>query len=491
MLLPAASGPTRSRHEVVILGAGMSGLCMAIGLKRAGIQDFVVLEKQEGLGGTWWDNTYPGAQVDVPAPLYSYSFASNPHWSRRFAPAPEIQAYMQRVAEHHGLLSHIRFATRITEAAFDAGDACWRIASDRGDALEARFFVCSTGPLSEPRWPQIPGLDGFQGARMHSARWDHGFRMDGRRVAVIGTGSSASQLVAPIAARAGQLHVFQRTANWVLPRPDRRYTALDRLLARFPPYAGFVRWTWMQMLELGRRGFDEGTLTRRLLLTTAARHLAKQVPDAALRKRLTPDYPLGCKRIIYSNDFYPALARPNVELVTDAIERITAGGIVAADGRERPIDALVCATGFDLAHVLSSVRITGLRGRSLARAWRRGPEAYHGITVSGFPNMFLLLGPNTATGHTSTLLFIEPEVDHAIGCMQAVRSGGHRWIDVRPEVLRSHNERLQARLAGSVWSQCHSWYRLEGGRIIALFPGFTREYVRAVRRPDLGNYVFE
>jgi len=489
--MDAARGPQNSRHEVVILGAGMSGLCMAIQLKRAGIDDFVILEKQPGLGGTWWDNTYPGAHVDVPAPLYSFSFAPNPGWTRRFAAAPEIQAYMQALAVRHGLLAHMRLATCMTEARFDEASGVWHVATDRGDALQARFFVCSTGPLSQVRWPDIPGLADFQGQRMHSARWDHGHDMAGQRVAVIGTGSTASQLVPPIADKAQRLHVFQRTANWVLPRSDRPYGVFDRLLARLPPYAALVRWSWMQLLEWGRRGFEDGTLARRMLLKLATSHLHRQVSDPALRQRLVPPYPLGCKRLIYSNDFYPALGRANVELVSEPITCITAHGIVTADGCERPIDTLVCATGFDAVELLSSVAVTGVAGRTLREAWQHGPEAYHGITVAGFPNLFLMLGPNTGTGHTSTLLYIEPEVDHAIACMKAVRERGHRWIDVRGDVFRQHNHRLQSRLEGSVWSHCRSWYRMDGGRIVALFPGYTREYVQAVRQPDFAaDYRF-
>ncbi|HEV8690998.1 MAG TPA: NAD(P)/FAD-dependent oxidoreductase [Ideonella sp.] len=476
------SPPEPEQREVAILGAGMSGLCMAVKLQRAGIDDFVILEKSPGLGGTWWDNRYPGAHVDVPAPVYSFSFAPNPDWTRRFASAAEIQAYMQRVAGRFRIGPHIRFGQRIVDARFDEATGRWQIYTEGGAHMAARFFVCSTGQLNQPRWPSIPGLDDFRGRRLHSARWDPGIDLAGQRVAVIGTGSTASQLVAPIANVAQRLHVFQRTANWVMPRLDRRYKRWDRWLAHFPPYAALVRAAWVLALEGGRRGFDEGTLARRGMLAAAAAHLRRQVPDEALRRRLTPPYPLGCKRIIYASDFYPALCKPHVELVTDAIERITERGIVTADGRERELDALVCATGFDTGHPLSSLEVTGLQGRTLRQAWADGPEAFHGVTVAGFPNLFLMLGPNTATGHTSTLLYIEPEADHAVACMRAVRRGGHRWIDVREEVFRAHNQHLQQRLAGSVWAQCSSWYRMGGnGRIVALFPGFTREYRRAVR----------
>jgi cation diffusion facilitator CzcD-associated flavoprotein CzcO/acetyl esterase/lipase len=488
--LAHAAGPSTSTHEVVILGAGMSGLCMGIQLQRAGIHDFVILEKQPGLGGTWWDNTYPGAHVDVPAPAYSFSFAPNPDWKRRFASAQEIQTYMQDVAQRHQLLGHIRLATQITQASFNEDTGHWDFKTDRGDTLRSRFFVCSTGPLNQLRWPDIPGLEEFQGQRLHSARWDHAVPITGQRVAVIGTGSTASQLIPPIAQQARQLHVFQRTANWVLPRLDRPYNFIDRALAYLPLYSRVVRWTWVQLLELGRRGFDEGTLARKAMLQLARSHLRRGIPDPALQARLQPPYPLGCKRLIYSNDFYPALAQKNVELVTEPIERITPRGVLTRDGMEREIDVLVCATGFETTQLLSSIQVSGTQGMDLRECWSKGPEAYQGITVAGFPNMFLMLGPNTITGHTSTLLYIEPEVRHAITCMQAVRSGGHRWIDIRPEIYRAHNDELQARLQGSVWSLCRSWYRTDNGRIVALFPGFTREYVQSVSRPAFQNYRF-
>jgi cation diffusion facilitator CzcD-associated flavoprotein CzcO/acetyl esterase/lipase len=483
-----AASPAVRRHEVLVLGAGMSGLCMAVQLKKAGTHDFVILEKSPGLGGTWWDNRYPGAHVDVPAPLYSFSFAPNPRWRRRFAAAAEIQAYMDGVARRFGVLPHIRLGRQVKTAVFDEVAGRWTVTTAGGQVYSARFFVCSTGPLNQPRLPDIPGLAGFQGRVLHSARWDAQADFGGQRVAVIGTGSTASQLVPPIARAAGQLHVFQRTANWVLPRLDRRYVAIDRWLARLPPYSLAVRAFWYHLMEWGRRGFEDGSVARKGMLKTAELHRRRQLPDAALRQRLTPTYPLGCKRIIYSSDFYPSFNRPNVELVTDAIERFTAHGIVTADGRERGIDTLVCATGFDTVQLLSSVLITGRDGQHLKDAWRDGPEAWHGLLVAGFPNFFLMLGPNTATGHTSTLLFIEPGVRFAIACMRHLRDSGARWLDLRGEVMAEHNRQLQARLAGSVWTACRSWYRTEQGKVVALWPGFTGEYRRAIHTPRFADF---
>lgn len=486
---PLSRGPYPARiHHTVILGAGMSGLCAAIELQKAGLHDFVMLEQSEGIGGTWWDNRYPGAQVDVPAPAYAFSFAPNPHWRQRFANAPEIQAYQQALAEKHGLTARLRLGTRLAEARYDEASGRWRFLTESGERFESRFFICSTGPLSQPRWPDIPGLEDFQGERLHSARWDAGVAMEGKRVGVIGTGSTAVQLVPPIAEKAGQVFVFQRTANWVLPRLERRYRWFDRWLARLPPYAALVRRSWVAFLELGRRGFEDDTLMRRFMLWLARRHLQAQVGDPGLRAALVPGYPLGCKRIIYSSDYYPTLVQPHVELVTAGIERLTTTGIRCDDGSKREIDVLVCATGFDTVHLLQSILVTGRDGRTLADAWRDGPEAWHGVSVAGFPNLFLLLGPNTATGHTSTLLYIEPAVRHAIACMRAVAEGGHRAIEVREEVMRTHNAELQGRLSGSVWTQCSSWYRMNTGKVVAIFPGYTREYQRGVRNPDWAAY---
>ena len=479
-----------TRHQVVILGAGMSGLCMAVQLKRAGQHDFVILEKSEGLGGTWWANRYPGAHVDVPSPLYSFSFAPNPAWTRRFAAAPEIRAYMEGVAVRYGVQPHIRLGQAVRDARFDAANGLWRITTAQGQVFESRFFVCSTGPLSVPRWPDIPGMDSFAGQKLHSAAWDGSVGLKGQRVALIGTGSTAAQLLAPLTQRAAGITLFQRTANWVLPRIDRPYGALDRALAHLPPYTAAVRAIWYHVLEFGRRGFDDGTLARRVMKRTADTHLRRQVPDEALRQKLRPTYALGCKRIIYANDYYPALQQPHVSLVTADIQRIVADGVVTADGQHHQADVLVCATGFDVQHALSGVTITGLDDQTLAQAWADGPEARLGLTVAGFPNLFLMLGPNTATGHTSTLLFIEPGVRWALQAMQQVQQRDARFIDLKPAVMRAFNEALQARLKTSVWSQCRSWYRADSGRNIAIWPGFTGEYARAVAAQDWADFEF-
>jgi len=466
----------------------MSGLCMGVRLKRSGIDDFLILEKQAGLGGTWWDTRYPGAQVDVPAPAYAFSFAPNPDWSRRFATAAEIQRYQQALAEREGLLPHLRFGQTLVAAHWDTVAAEWRLHTAAGAVLRARWFVCSTGPLSPPRWPEFPGLDSFAGPRLHSARWDETVPIEGRRVGVIGTASSAAQLIPPLAERAASLTVFQRSANWVLPRLDRRYRTADRWLARRPLWAGLARQGWIGLLEQVRKGFDAGHPVRYLLLALAHGLRHWQVRDPVLRAALAPQYPLGCKRLIFSNNYYPALARPNVRLETTPIAAVQAGGLRLADGREHALDVLVCATGFDTGRPLSAISIRGRDGRSLDAAWADGAQAHHGISVAGFPNLFLLLGPNTATGHTSTLPFIEAAVEHILACMARTEAAGARAIEVEAEAMAAHNAALQARLAGSVWSQCQSWYRATNGRIVALFPGGSAEYVAAVRVPRTTDY---
>ena len=484
---------TDHRVELVVLVAGMSGLCMGIELKRSGIDDFLIIEKQTGIGGTWWDNIYPGAHVDLPAPLYCFSFEPNPLWKQRFAAAGEIQSYMEGCAKKYGLESHVRLRTKILSASFVEARGTWLIdtVGPHGpQRIETRFFICSTGPLSQVRWPDIPGLDTFKGRRLHSARWDPGYSAEGQRVAVIGTGSTGCQLIPKLAQQAHRLVVFQRTANWIMPRLDRPYSAIDHRLAQFPPYAWLVRRFWYSLLELTRSGFNKGSLMRSLMIRTSAFHLKQQVRDDGLRSRLMPTYPLGCKRIIFSSDFYPAICQSNVELVTDTIDHFTDHSVVTATGRDYPIDTLVCATGFETNRLLSALSIHGLDGRALKEVWADSPQAYKGVAVAEFPNLFFLLGPNTATAHTSTLLFIEPQSRHVVECIQKVRQGGYRWISVRPDAQKAYNQSLQDRLSESVWTMCSSWYRNKQGQIVMLWPGTTEEYLKSLKSHDFSAYQF-
>jgi cation diffusion facilitator CzcD-associated flavoprotein CzcO len=475
------------RVEVLVLGAGMSGLAVGVALARAGIGPVVICERSAGVGGTWWDTRYPGAHVDVPSPLYAFGFAPNPRWSRRFAAAPEIQAYMQRVVKRFGLQPQLRLSTRLTQARFDEAEGRWHVRAEDGRAWRARLLVLSTGPLSIPKWPAIEGLPSFAGARLHSARWPEGglaAHGAGRRVGVIGSGSTASQLVPPLFEAAAHGTLFQRTANWVLPRIDRPYGALDHALARVPPCAWAVRRAWYHLLEWGRRGFDEGTAARAGMQRTAARLRERQLKDPALRAAMTPTDPLGCKRIIYSSEFYPALARPNAEVVTAPILRIEPRGVVTAGagGGERlhALDTLVCATGFETVNLLGGFAVQGEGGTTLAEAWGRAPRAWRGVCVPRFPNCFFMLGPNTGTGHTSTLLYIEPQAAFVVRAWQEMQRRGASRCGVREDATEAWDAGLQRRLEGSVWSACRSWYRNEAGRIVAIFPGFTREYVEGL-----------
>ena len=489
--MAAEANTSENTPRIVILGAGMSGLCMAIGLKQSGITSFTILEKASGIGGTWWDNTYPGAQCDVRSHLYSYSFEPNPDWSRTYAPQAEIQSYMERCVHKYDLLPHIRFNSELVEARFAADRGLWLLRTIDGEALSANIFVCSCGPLSEPRFPDIPGLEAFHGTLFHSSRWDHDYDFSGKRAAVIGNAASAVQLIPQIAPLTQKLFVFQRSANWIVPRRDRAYKTWEKALFRVQligrAHRAFLYW----LHEMNRLAFNQGSLLAKLATKAAENHLRKQIPDVKLREALRPDYPLGCKRILISNDYYPTLMRPNVELVTTPIERILPDGIASSDGQVRRVDAIVCATGFNAVRMLSSVHIEGLAGCTLDSVWEHGPEAYHGVTVAGFPNFFLLLGPNTGQGHTSTLLYIEAQVQYTIRCINELMQRGQTYLSVRPEVMNRHNRELQAVLKNSVWaSGCGSWYKTKEGKVAAIHPGFSFQYVREMREPRFEDYAF-
>jgi cation diffusion facilitator CzcD-associated flavoprotein CzcO len=475
--------------DVVILGAGMSGVAAAIALTRAGKRSFVMLEQAAGIGGTWWDNRYPGAQCDVPSHLYSFSFAPNPDWSRAFAPAAEIQRYVERVARQAGITDRLRLGVRVLSARWDDATGRWDIATT-GGTFRPRHFVVSLGPLNHPRYPD--GIEAFQGPVQHTSRWDPGVDLGMRRVAVIGSAASAVQVIPPLAASAAHVTVFQRTPSWVVARPDRPYGSLERALFRFAPWSRLYRWWLYWEFEARVPAFRGRGLAHTLLRRMARQQLERQVADPALRERLTPTYPIGCKRILLSNDFYPTLAQENVTLVNAAAARFTANSVIAADGTETPVDAIVCATGFDAMDPLASLPIEGRDGATLAATWRDGPEAYRGVTVPGFPNLYLMLGPNSATGHTSVLIPIEAQAGYVVTCIEALARGNADSLEVREAAMRLYNARIQTRLAATVWAsdRCRSWYKTPSGRVLAIYPGPITRYALGLRRLHREDYTF-
>lgn len=486
----------RSRSDadfpIAIVGSGFAGLCMAIKLKQAGIDSFTIFERHGELGGTWWANHYPGAACDVPSHLYCFSFEPKPDWSRAFASQPEILDYMRHCADKYDLRRHIRFNTEIAGAEFDEATGLWRVHARNGETVTARAVVMGNGPLSEPALPRIPGIERFRGKSFHSAAWDHGYDLTGKRVAVIGTGASAIQFVPEIAPKVSRLHVFQRTPPWIIKRPDRAYTRFEKWLFRVCPPVQRLHRLMIYCIYEGRApAFVRATWAMKLLELGARRHLRKGIRDPRLRRTLTPDYVIGCKRVLLSNDYYPALTRPNVELVTDGIAEIREHGIVTRDGRERPVDAIIYGTGFRATQTLSHVRIVGRHGRDINDVWREqgGAQAYLGTTVAGFPNLFLMVGPNTGLGHNSIVYMIEAQVTYLIQCLRMLRDRRLKYLDVRPEVQEDYNLRLQERMKRTVWATgCKSWYLAENGKNVTLWPGFTFSFRRQMRYFDPAKY---
>ena len=486
--------PVTERHDVVVIGAGFAGLGMAIQLCRAGRTDFVVLERAGDLGGTWRDNTYPGCACDVPSHLYSYSFAPNPGWSRMFAPQPEIHGYLRDCARRFGVEPHLRLRRTVSAAVYDEAAGEWEVHVQGGpdaEVVRCRVLVSAIGALQTPLMPDLPGLDTFTGRAFHSARWPHDEDLAGRRVAVIGTGASAVQIVPEIARQAAHLDVYQRTPAWIVPRPDASISRSTRhRYARHPLAQRLVRGILYWVLEGRGVGF---TLSPRLtgpMARTARRHLHRQVADPELRARLTPTYRIGCKRVLISSAFYPALQRPHVELVVDGIDAFTATGIRDRSGIERPVDTVVFATGFDLTAHLRRLRLVGREGRTLEEVWaEEGANAHLGIMVAGFPNLFLLLGPNTGLGHNSVLCMIEAQIAFVLQALRTLDRRGARQLDVRPAAQTRSVRRVRRRLTGSVWqSGCRSWYLDEHGRNTAMWPGPTPRYWLATRRLRRRDY---
>ena len=487
-LLPSVRGMTR----VAIVGTGFGGIGAAIRLKQAGVEDLVLFERTHDLGGVWRDNTYPGAACDVPSHLYSFSFAPEGEWSRRFAPQSEIHAYLRRVAADFDVVRHVRFSTEVLAADFDEPTATWRLRLSDGSVHECDAVVAACGQLSRPAVPHLPGLETFAGTVFHSAHWDHAHDLTGRRVAVVGTGASAIQFVPEIAPKVAAMSVFQRSAPYVLHKPDREYGERTRALLRRSPWllrADRLR-TYV-VNEARSLGFNTEPRLMKGHELRFRRHLAKQVPDPVLRRALRPTDPIGCKRILQSNDWYPALTQPHVKLVTAAISRVRPDGIETVDGVLHAADTLILGTGFTATELLAPMQVTGRGGRRLTDAWSRGAEAYLGTTVSGFPNLFLLYGPNTNLGHNSIVLMLESQIRYVVQAVQHLRSFGGA-MEVRADVQAAYNDWLQTRLRGTVFAGgCRSWYLTADGRNTQNWPGSTLDFRRRTRRLRLADYVLQ
>ncbi len=488
---PPAALPAHA--DVAVIGAGFAGLGTAIKLRQAGRHDFVVLEKAAEVGGTWEANTYPGCQCDVPSNLYSFSFAPKPDWSQTFALQPEIWSYLRGVADEFGLRGHLRLGCELELASWDEDAGLWRLQTSHG-AMTARVVVAGMGGLSTPSIPDLPGLESFEGTAFHTARWDEEHNLRGRRVAVIGTGASAVQVVPRIQPEVERLTVFQRTPPWILPHPGRPVRPRERRLYRLLPalqraVRGAVYW--------GRETFMLGFKRHRLSRVprqVALRHLDDQVPDPELRRALTPDYEIGCKRILLSSDYFPALQQPNVELVANPVTAIRPRAVVTADGREHEVDTIVWGTGFRATEMEAGARFRGRDGRLLAEAWDEGGmQALRGTTVAGFPNLFLLIGPNTLLGHNSVVFIIESQLAYVMDALRTMDARGATVVDTRQAAQAAFNDGVQRRMRGTVWVDggCSSWYVDRHGRNTTLWPGTSWSFRQATRRFDPAEHLLE
>ncbi|MFE9452488.1 flavin-containing monooxygenase [Streptomyces sp. NPDC006739] len=485
---------TEHEHEhvrVAVIGSGFGGLGAAVRLRREGVTDFVVLERASAVGGTWRDNSYPGCACDVPSHLYSFSFAPNPEWPRAFSGQEHIRAYLERVTDVFGLRPHLRLDSEVKLMRWDAERLCWHIETTRGP-LSADVVVSATGPLSDPKIPDIPGLASFPGKVFHSARWDHDYDLRGKRVAMVGTGASAIQIVPAIQPEVGRLTLFQRTPPWVMPRVDRAISGAERRLHRQLPFTTQARRaTLWGIRELQVQAFTKHPDALGLVERVARRNMARAVKDPALRARLTPDYRIGCKRILLSSSYYPALARPNVDVVAAGLSEIRGSTAVAADGSEAEVDAIIFGTGFHVTDMPIAERVVGAAGTTLAEAWKGGMQALRGASAAGFPNWLTIIGPNTGLGNSSMILMIESQLNYLADYLRQLDVlGGRAALDARPGAVRAWNHRVQERMKRTVWNTggCTSWYLDASGRNTTIWPGTTAEFRRATRRVDLTEY---
>ncbi|GAB7032981.1 NAD(P)/FAD-dependent oxidoreductase [Streptomyces platensis subsp. malvinus] len=476
---------------MAVIGSGFGGLGAAVRLRRQGITDFVVLERADSVGGTWRDNSYPGCACDVPSHLYSFSFAPHPEWPRNFSGQPHIRAYLERVTDIFGLRPHIRFHSEVRHLRWNGDALHWEVETASG-RLTAEVVVSATGPLSDPKIPDIPGLDSFPGKVFHSSRWDHDYALRGKRVAVIGTGASAIQIVPAVQPEVQRLTLFQRTPPWVLPRADRRITAVEKWLHTKVPATRAAR----RQLLWGIRELQVSAFTKRpdqlgLIELLARNHMKKAIKDPALRAALTPDYRIGCKRILLSNTYYPALARPNVDLVTSGLKEVRGNTLIGADGQEVEADAIVFGTGFHVTDMPIAERVTGAKGTTLAEEWKDGMASLRGASAAGFPNFLTLIGPNTGLGNSSMILMIEAQLNYLADYLRQLDLlGGKTALSARPEAVEDWNRMIQERMKRTVWNTggCDSWYLDANGRNTTAWPGTTGEFKRLTRQVDLAEY---
>lgn len=484
--------------RVAVIGAGFGGLGMAHYLKQAGFDDVTIYEKGSALGGVWRDNTYPGAACDVPSHLYSFSFETGYPWSHRFAGQPEILAYQQHCAQRHDLMRHIRFGMEVSAARFDEARSVWTLRFADGQSIEADVVISAVGQLHRPAVPRIPGADQFSGQVFHSAQWPASLDFKGKRVAVIGTGASAVQFVPEIASQTKTLHVFQRSPGWVLPREwvspgaEKPYSAASRkLLKAIPALEALDRARIFNVAEALATAYNSGGAGEALIRRLCLRNLRKQVPDPELRAKLTPDFPVGCKRILLTSHWLPALSRPNVEVVTDGVAEITAHGVRTDDGALREVDVLIYGTGFAATDFLAPMEVTGKDGQALRAGWRDGAEAFLGMSVAGFPNFFVLYGPNTNVGSGSIIFMLEAQQQYIVQLLQARLQQHAAAVEVLPEVQSRYNAEIQARSEKSTYTgNCQSWYKTADGRNTNNWVGTMREFRRRTRQPDLTDFVF-
>ncbi|MGP3949140.1 flavin-containing monooxygenase [Streptomyces sp. 7N604] len=482
----------REHVRVAVIGSGFGGLGAAVRLRRAGITDFTVLERADAVGGTWRDNSYPGCACDVPSHLYSFSFAPNPEWPRAFSGQPHIRAYLERVTDTFGLRPHIRFNSEVHSLRWNTDGLHWEVETATG-ALTADVVVSATGPLSDPKIPDIPGLDSFPGKVFHSSRWDHDYDLRGKRVAVIGTGASAIQIVPAIQPDVERLTLFQRTPPWVLPRMDRKIAAVERWLhTRLPATRALRRGLLWGIRELQVSAFTKRTTELELVQAIAKSHIRKAIKDPAMRARLTPGYRIGCKRILLSNDYYPALAQPNVGLVSSGLKEVRGSTLIAADGTGTEADAIVFGTGFNVTDMPIAQRVTGANGTTLAEEWKDGMEALRGTSMAGFPNFLTIIGPNTGLGNSSMILIIEAQLNYMTDFIEQLDTlGGKVALDARASAVHAWSRHIQERMKRTVWSTggCDSWYMDANGRNTTIWPGTTGEFRRVTKRVDLAEYA--